>query len=478
MNKNRPPRLCLSARTQTAAELAWPGYDPGQISIGAAHIGPGAFFRAHFATYMDDILCRDPRWGISAISLKTANLNEALEPQDGLYVLAELDHRVSYRIIGAIRETLVASHTPDRVAARLADPALRLVSLTITEKGYCLDGGGRLDLTHPDIAADLVPGAAPVSAIGWLIKGLGQRFIQGIKPFTVLSCDNLNNNGGKLRQALIDFASFRDPRLAEWIGDVVAVPCTMVDSITPATDDALRQRVADECNIFDAWPIQRESFRQFVIEDFGSSDLPDFSAVGAQITDKVHGYEAAKLRLLNGAHSTLAYVGILRNLETVHDAMQDHYLSGLIEAMMRFDIAPTLQPAAGLDLEIYSQDILNRFRNPAIRHLLSQIAWDGSKKLPIRLLDTIRDVLARGATIERLVIPIAAWMHFIRKRTNDLDALVDPLAEMLGTLARRTNGTAEIDVPMFLDIAQIFDPELAVHPEFQQQIIQAYRNLL
>jgi fructuronate reductase len=252
----------------------------------------------------------------------------------------------------------------------------------------------------------------------------------------------------------------------------------MVDSITPATDDALRQRVADECNIFDAWPIQRESFRQFVIEDFGSSDLPDFSAVGAQITDKVHGYEAAKLRLLNGAHSTLAYVGILRNLETVHDAMQDHYLSGLIEAMMRFDIAPTLQPAAGLDLEIYIQDILNRFRNPAIRHLLSQIAWDGSKKLPIRLLDTIRDVLARGATIERLVIPIAAWMHFIRKRTNDRDVLVDPLAEMLGTLARRTNGTAEIDVPMFLDIAQIFDPELAVHPEFQQQIIQAYRNLL
>ncbi len=474
MTNKQVPRLNLSMRSKAASEMLWPGYDPGAVTIGVAHIGPGAFFRAHLAAYIDDLLSGDSGWGISAISLKTAGLRDALADQDGLYVLAELDRKISYRVIGAIREILVASHGPQQVSDRLADPQLHLVSLTITEKGYCLDNTGRLDQDHADIVADLRPDAVPVSAIGWLVHGLRRRFDAGIAPFTVLSCDNLNNNGGKLRQALVDFASVGDRQFSQWIGDTVLVPSTMVDSITPATDDALRMRIAGACGVTDAWPIQRESFRQFVIEDRGDLRLSELSSVGVQLTGNVQGYEAAKLRLLNGAHSTLAYVGANKNIETVHDAMADKGLADLIETMMRQDIAPTLRPVDGLDLDRYIDDVLARFRNPAIRHLLSQIAWDGSKKLPIRLLDTIRDLIAGGRPTARLAIPIAAWMHFVRNRMRAGQPLVDPMADRLGEIVKSLTGQAEVDAPQFLGLAEIFDPAIAANPVFRKQVIDAY----
>jgi fructuronate reductase len=477
MKNSNADRLTPNAHGLSKPGLIWPAYQVDAVTIGIAHIGPGAFFRGHLAVYVDDLLARDPRWGICAVSLKSAGVTEALSPQDNLYVLAELDRVISYRVIGAVRETLVAASTPELVVARLGDPKVGVVSLTITEKGYCLDGAGRLDMKHPDIQHDLADPKVPVSAIGWLVLGLRERFAQGVQPFAVLSCDNLNNNGGKLRQALVDFARVLDPVLSEWIEQNIIVPRTMVDSITPATDDALRARIVEECGLYDAWPIQRETFRQFVIEDIFGRCGPDLASVGAELTRDVTVYESAKLRLLNGAHSTLAYLGLLAGFETVFEAMSNPELSGLVEAMMVDDIAPTL---TNTDMNVggYVDDVLARFRNPAIKHLLSQIAWDGSKKLPIRLLDTVRDVITADRSTARLALPVAAWIRFIVTRTRDQIAIVDPLADRLRAIAAQATGQGAHDVPIFLNETGIFPDAIIRDAAFTGQVIAAYDDLV
>lgn len=412
----------------TAPPLA---YDRARTRIGVLHIGPGAFHRAHQADYFDRLLAHDPRWAITAVSLRSAGVKQALDPQDGLYTLATLDETTAFRVIGAHREHLVAPPP-----ARLADPDLRLATLTITEKGYCLAPDGGLDLTHPDLEA---------SAIRWLVDGLQARREAGLAPFAVLSCDNLPDNGARLRGAVLTLAERRDPGLAAWIAGEVAFPGSMVDSITPATDEALKARVLEATGLEDAWPIQREAFTQWVVEDILPPGGPDLASVGVTLTRDVAAFEQAKLRLLNGAHSSLAYLGLLRGHETVADAMADPVLAGFVETLMRQDIAPTLPG----DQTAYVDAILRRFRNPAISHRLSQIAWDGSQKLPIRLLATVRDALAAGRPVERLVRPLAGWMRFIERQARSGTAIVDPMAERLEAVGR-TGGVARfLELPLF-----------------------------
>jgi fructuronate reductase len=477
MKNTNPHRLTPNARGLSKPGLIWPAYEIDAVTTGIVHIGPGAFFRGHMAVYADDLLARDPSWGICAVSLKSAGVSEALVPQDNLYVLAELDRVISYRVIGAVRETLVAARNPDLVFDCLGDPKTRVVSLTITEKGYCLDAAGRLDRAHPDILHDLANPKVPASAIGWLVFGLQQRFAKGIAPFAVLSCDNLNNNGGKLRQALIDFAAVLDPALSAWIDQNLIVPRTMVDSITPATDDALRARIVEECGLYDAWPIQRETFRQFVVEDIFAGDVPDLASVGAELTRDVSVYESAKLRLLNGAHSTLAYLGLLAGFETVFEAMSNPELSGLVEALMVEDIAPTLA-SSDMNVSAYIADVLARFLNPAIKHLLSQIAWDGSKKLPIRLLDTVKDAIGAGRSTARLALPVAAWIRFIVTRARDQIAIIDPMADRLTAIAAKAVGKGAQDVPLFFNETGIFPDAITHDAAFKGQVIAAYDNLV
>ncbi|MDQ0462330.1 fructuronate reductase [Caulobacter ginsengisoli] len=412
----------------TAPPLA---YDREATSIGVLHIGPGAFHRAHQADYFDRLLAHDPRWAISAVSLRSGDLKRALDPQDGLYTLATLDEQTAFRVIGAHRERLVA---PDPV--RLAAPELKLVTLTITEKGYCLKPDGTLDLGHPDL---------PASAIRWLVEGLRRRREAGFEPLAVLSCDNLPDNGHRLRAAVIALAASRDPDLAAWIAGEVVFPCSMVDSITPATDQALKARVLEATGLEDAWPIQREAFTQWVVEDILPSGGPDLASVGVTLTPDVAAFEQAKLRLLNGAHSSLAYLGLLRGHETVAEAMADPDLAGFIETLMRQDIAPTLPGDQGP----YIDAILKRFRNRAIRHRLSQIAWDGSQKLPIRLLATAHDALLAGRPVERLCRPLAGWMRFIERQARAGVAIVDPLAETLATVGRAGGVARFLELPVF-----------------------------
>jgi fructuronate reductase len=474
-----PDRARLSERTlaRAPAQLLRPGYRRPQTRIGTVHFGPGAFHRAHQAFYFDRLLERDPARAICAVSLKTAALRDALAPQDGLYTLVELDEKPTLRVIGAIRELLVAAQSPAAVAGRLGDPDTSLVTMTVTEKGYCLDGAGRLDFAHPDIAHDLSRPEAPRSLIGWLVRGLELRRARGVAPYLVVCCDNLTDNGPTLQRAVLAFAGRRDAGLAAWIEATARFPRTMVDSITPATDQALRERVALATGLEDAWPVQRERFVQWVVEAVDFAAQPDWASVGITVSRDVTAYERAKLRLLNGAHSTLAYVGLLAGLETVAQAMAQPLLRTFVERLMIEDIEPTLsvpQPGA---LAAYRESILRRFENPAMRHLLAQIAWDGSQKLPIRILGTIADALQAGRPLARLTVPVAAWMRFVHLRAREEVPIVDPLAAQLAALGRQLTGEAAHDLPLFFALPGVFPPALAREPRFGRALGEAYGRI-
>jgi fructuronate reductase len=469
-------KLTLSTLPEASVKVLQPAYDPTAVEIGVVHFGPGAFHRAHQAFYFDALLPKDPRWAISGVSLKSPGVRDALAPQAGLYVLAQLDAETTFRVIGAMREILVAPEDPETVFARLAKASTKVVTTTVTEKGYCLGGDGRLDIANTDIAHDLQHPQRPDSVIGYIVEGLRRRREAGVAPFTVISCDNLADNGHKLRDAVVAFAGKLDAELGEWIKANTAFPRTMVDSITPATDDALRARVAAETGFDDAWPIQREAFVQWVVEDVLPADAPDLASVGVTLTNDVAAFEGAKLRLLNGAHSTLAYVGSLKGYETVGDAMADAELAGFVRSMMLEDIAPSLSTPPGLDIPTYVEAILGRFRNPEIRHLLSQIAWDGSKKLPFRILETTADALEAGRSVDRLAVPIAAWIGFIATRTEAGVPLVDPLADKLAALGGACTGGPE-DVDAFLGLTEVFPASLASNTTYQAAVKAAYAAL-
>jgi fructuronate reductase len=471
-------RLSTKTLGHLPPQIRQPVYDRAAMRVGVVHFGPGAFHRAHQAEFFDRMLASDPRFAICEVSLRSDDVRAALEPQDGLYALFEREADPAVRVIGSVKRLLTAPRDPEAVRTALADPDVRFVTVTVTEKGYGLTPAGGLDLDAPVVRRDLERRGAPESLIGWVVEGLRLRRAAGIKPFTTLSCDNLSGNGRRLRGGVLQFVeALGDRDLLAWIEAEALFPCTMVDSITPATDDALRAKAREVLGLEDAWPIQRERFTQWVIEDVLPEDGPAFAEAGVILAADVARFEEAKLRLLNGAHSTLAYLGLLRGRTLVSDAMADAPLAALVEAMMREEIAPTLKPAPGLDLPAYIAAILTRFRNPAIEHHLSQIAWDGSQKLPIRLLATIADALAAGRPFDRVALGVAGWMAFVRERARAGVALTDPLADPLAALGRRCDGEAAHDVGLFLDLDAVFPRPLAADPRFRAALEQAYAGL-
>jgi fructuronate reductase len=336
------------------------------------------------------------------------------------------------RVIGAHTEFL-GPEDAARTLAVLAAPDTRLVTTTVTEKGYCLAADGTLDFGHPDIVHDLARPAVPTSVIGWIVAGLAARRASGTAPFVPMPCDNLASNGAKLHAALAAFAGRLDPTLGDWAAGEVSVPSTMVDSITPASDDALYADVAAALGVEDRAAVQREAFAQWVIEDIGG--LPDLAAVGATLTKDVGGYERAKLRILNGAHSTLAYAGLLRGHISVAEAIGDPLLARFVDAMIREDIIPMLPPVPGLDLQTYADAVLRRFANPAIVHRLDQIAQDGSQKLPYRLGDTLLANRAAGRMPDHVVAALGGWVAFLMQRARAGIRIIDPAGDRLAELA-------------------------------------------
>lgn len=445
--------------------VARPSYDRSTVKTGILHFGPGAFHRAHQADYIDRLIAHDCRWGIAAVSLRSPGTVAALARQEGLYTLAILDEAPSFRIIGA-HNRFFGPGEHAQVRAALVSPDLKIVSSTVTEKGYCLAGDGTLDFAHPSIVHDLARPDAPESLVGWIALGLRDRRDAGLAPFTPLCCDNMVANGRKLGAAVAAYAHRLDPNLADWIGGEVRFPDSMVDSITPATDDATRTEVAAAIGLRDAIPVRREEYAAWIIEDIWPADAPDFASVGVVLTHDVPAYELAKLRILNGAHSSLAYIGLLLGHETVADAMRDEPLARFIERMIRIDIIPGLPPAFNLDH--YADEVLRRFRNPSIGHRLSQIAWDGSQKLPYRLLDTIAHALRYDRPVDRLAIPVAAWMLFIHRQARGGGEIIDPLSDLLFEI-----GQSDVFELKLLGISNIFPEEIAENETFRQALTKA-----
>ena len=399
----------LSLASLTRAPVRRPAFAPQDLRPGILHLGIGAFHRAHQAVYTEAAIEQaGGDWGITGVSMRQATVAATLAEQDGLYTVETRDEQPAYRIIGCVRRTLTLPLQPESVAACLADPALHIVTLTVTEKGYCLGETG-LDWSHADIVHDLGQLDRPRSAIGALAAGLRQRHRAGGAPVTVISCDNLTGNGPRLAAATTEFAERIDPALARWIRAEIAFPETMVDSIVPATDAASRARTEAALGLEDHASVQRESFAQWVIEDRFAGPRPAWDKVGVEIVGRVEPYRQLKLHVLNACHSALAYLGLARGHEFVRQAIADPELAGFLDALIADEVAPALPDLAVAD---YWRTTRRRFANPAIDHRLDQIAQDGPFKLAQRVYPLILANRTAGLPIRHLAGIVQAWLSF------------------------------------------------------------------
>ncbi|WP_109806291.1 mannitol dehydrogenase family protein [Sphingosinithalassobacter portus] len=444
-----------------------PGYDRCAVRSGVVHLGIGAFHRAHQAAVFEAALeSGDPRWGITGVSLRSAGVRDQLAPQDGFYTLVTREGDSEQAcIIGAVGTLIVAPEDPAAVVAALALPDTHIVTLTVTEKGYHLDPAtGALRTGDVDVAADMSCLSAPRTAPGFLVAGLARRRAAGLAPFTAISCDNVPHNGERLRAAVLAIAEAHDRDLARWIATQGAFPQTMVDRIVPATTPDDVARLATLLGVEDRGMVKTEPFLQWVIEDHFAGPRPDFTALGVQLTPRVEPWETAKLRMLNGAHSGIAYLGGLAGIETV-----DRFVA--LPAGRRFvkalwdEAETTLIVPPGLDIAAYREELMARFANAALAHRTRQIAIDGSQKLPQRLLATIAARRAAGQGFDRLALAVAAWMRWQSGVDESGAAFVvdDPLAQRTAAaLAGASDAAAR--VRRLLAITEIFPPEMAGDP--------------
>jgi len=449
-----------------------PRYDRTSLRAGIVHLGIGAFQRAHLAVVNEATIhaSGDLRWGTIGVSLRQADTWNALVPQAGLYTVAIRDTsadgqpRESLQVVGNLLDVLVAPDDPAAVLARLADADTRIVSLTITEKGYHRESAsGALNLADADIAHDLAAPAAPRTALGFIVHAMRLRQARGAAPVTLLSCDNLPANGDTLRGLVLAFAERVDPALSDWIATNCSFPNSMVDRIVPRTTDADRAAVSAQLGLTDAWPVVGEPFLDWVVEDRFANGRPAWDLGGARFVDRAEPFEKLKLRMVNGAHSALAYLGAMAGWRTADRAIAVPALYRYLETMMRDEIAATLPALPGLDLEDYRTRLLQRFANPALQHQTHQIAMDGSQKLPQRLLGTVRDRIEAAQPYDRLALAIAGWIHYLRG-SDEAGApyeVVDPLAaaltERLAPLAKSVHdGVAHFTAfePVFGDLGR------------------------
>ena len=399
-------------------------YDRAAQAVGIVHFGIGAFHRAHQAWYTDRAMGRGDRgWAIAGVSLRSAEVAEQLNPQQGLYTVTERSAQgAATRVIGAVREVLVAPYEAGAVIALLAAPTTRIVSFTITEKGYCRAADGGLD---PELAGE-------GSVYAYLAAGLRRRCDAGGTGLTLLCCDNLAANGAQLARLIREYLAIHDPALLGWFAAQCSCPSTMVDRIVPATTAADRAEVAETLDgLRDAAAVMTEPFSQWVIEDRFAGERPRWELVGAELVADVAPYETAKLRMLNGAHSALAYLGLERGHIFVHEAIADPELRQLAEQLMTREAAPTIAAAPGQDLDAYAAALLARFANPALQHRLIQIAMDGSQKIPQRWLETLAVRQREGRSSPALLAALGAWLRHLR---GDRDPVNDPLAAELKAL--------------------------------------------
>ena len=428
---------------------------------GIVHLGPGAFFRAFNAVYTHEAMAASGGdWGIIAVSLKSANARDQLLPQDCVYTSVTLSENAQRdEVIESIVDVRVAPEDTQAVIDTMAAPEIRIVSLTITEKGYGYDAAtGGLDASHPDVAHDLGQETAPRSAVGLIVAALEKRRVAGVAPFTVLSCDNLPSNGQVARRVVLEFARKTDAELAAWIETEVPFPSTMVDRITPATTSESVAELRSRTGYEDPASVSHEAFRQWVIEDKFANGRPEWERVGAQFVDDVAKHEHMKLRCLNGTHSALAYLGYLAGFETVAEAVADGDYASLCKKLWKNEIIPVVPQPEGVDISAYCDQLLARYMDSSIKHRLWQIAMDGSQKLPQRILSTISDHAAEDRMPSGLCLAVAAWMRYAagEDENGSVIDVRDPHAD-------RLRGASLTD---FLAMRDIFPAPLAENPRF------------
>ena len=463
----------LTDATPLPAGVTAPVYDRAALRPGIVHLGFGAFHRAHQAIATQAALRQDfGPWGIVAVNLRSAAPIRDLAAQDGLYSVTTRGPQGDLvEVIGATVGWLCAAHDPQAVLGALADPATRIVTLTVTEKAYGLDPAtGGLDLSHPAIAADLADPTRPGGAIGMIVEALARRRAAGTPPFTVLSCDNLPANGRVVARLVRDMAARRDSGLADWIAAEVAFPSSMVDRIVPAATDDTRARAAAALGAEDALAVETEPFLQWVIEDKFPTGRPAWEAAGAIFVTDVAPYEKMKLRMLNGAHTLAAHLGILHGLEHVRDVMAVPALAAQVDAHMQA-AAATLDPVPGIDLAAYRDDLLARFANPAIAHRCVQIAMDTSQKLPQRILSPALDARAAGSDAAAFARATGAWIAALAHRGQADDPRA---AELMSAVAAMPG-----DAPSaaFFAIAGLFPDALARDTAWRAAVDAAIREL-
>ncbi|KAE9640897.1 mannitol dehydrogenase family protein [Pseudomonas sp. PB106] len=420
-----------------AAEVKLPAYSLSDTRQGIAHIGVGGFHRAHQAYYTDALMNTGEAldWAICGVGLRAEDrrARDDLKEQDYLFTLFELGDSddTEVRVIGAIRDMLLAEDNAQALIDKLADPQIRIVSLTITEGGYCIDDSNGEFMAHlPQIQHDLANPDAPKTVFGFLCAALEKRRAAGIPAFTVMSCDNLPHNGAVTRKALLAFATLRNSNLCSWIDANVSFPNAMVDRITPMTSTAHRLQLADKHGIDDAWPVVCEPFVQWVLEDKFVNGRPAWEKVGVQFTDDVSPYEEMKIKLLNGSHLALTYLGFLKGYRFVHETMNDPLFVRYMRAYMDLDVTPQLAPVPGIDLTEYKDTLVARFSNQAIADQLERVCSDGSSKFPKFTIPTINRLIADGRETKRAALVVAAWALYLKgvDENGDTYSIPDPRA--------------------------------------------------
>lgn len=453
---------------------------------GIVHLGVGAFYKAHQAVYTHNAMQQcGGDWGIIGVSLRSPIVSQQLNPQDGVYTLvttgAESNDGVSSQVVGALQTVLVAPEDPQAVIDAMCLPSVKVVTLTITEKGYYCDlASGELQRDNDDIAHDIANLSAPKTAIGYLVAAIQARHQAKLSPLTILSCDNLPLNGQLLRHLVSRFASEIDADLAKVIAAEYTFPCSMVDRIVPAMVEEKRQATCAELGYDDQALIITETFSQWVIEDNFVNGRPDWDKVGAIFVTDVHAFETMKLRLLNGSHSAIAYIGYLSGCETVADAVADADIHAFISQLMTYELRPSVNVGDGIDLGDYCELLLNRFANVALQHKTYQIAMDGSQKLPQRLLGSLQHQIKTGGSYSHICFVIAAWMAYTSGQTLDGQAILvqDPMAQPLQQAFTASQGDPKQWVKRTLAMSQIFAPQLAQNHAVVACIIEHLTRIL
>jgi mannitol 2-dehydrogenase len=471
--------LTEKSLTRLNPDVALPRYDRRAVTTGIVHIGVGNFHRSHQAMYIDTLMNNGVAldWGICGIGLQPSNvaMRDALAAQDNLYtlVLRHADGTWDARVIGSLTEYLFAPDDPEAAVEKMAAPATRIVSLTVTEGGYNLDAvTGEFNPADPAVQADLAPGALPRTVFGLVTEALARRRARGLPAFTVLSCDNIQGNGHLSRRAFTAFARLRDPGLAGWISREVRFPNCMVDRITPKTTDEDRAELSRRFGLEDRWPVLSEPFTQWVLEDDFAAGRPPLEDAGVQIVPDVEPYELMKLRLLNASHQALCYPGHLVGYRFVHEVTTDPLFARFLLDYMTGEAIPTLRPVPGVDLPGYARQLIERFSNPEVRDTVARLCCNGSDCIPKFLLPVIRAQLEAGGPVTRSAAVVASWARYAEGtdengRPHELD---DDLAVPLQAAARRQHR----DPAAFLDGNRAVFGDLADEPRFTA----VYRSIL